>query len=252
MYIDSHCHITSLDVLKQDEVLNSPAKIACIDSSIDLRSSRQSVLLSQQHPFVYTSLGFHPFSAKQFANNTIAEYQELLDNDTSKRIVAVGEIGLDCKADFFDEQVVVLRQFIQLAAKNDLPIFIHNRMEGGRIFEILNEFYRSYDKIIFHCFSYDVFFLEKILARNGYVSFSLNVLRNSKKLTESLKNCPIENILLETDSPYMKIGSDFSTPLDIVKVYDFVSEKKNIEIELFKKAIFQNAKKVLKIQETAA
>lgn len=247
MLIDTHCHFNSLSRNLKDELLSQGlGNYSLIDSSIDRASSSASVSFSKQYDFVYTSLGFHPFCAKKFTLDILAEYKKLIEEN--RKIVSIGEIGLDYKADSaLEEQEDVLRHFIQLARANNLPVVIHNRLNNFRVINILDEFYQNYENVVFHCFSYSGEFLEKILERGGFVSFSLNVLRKNKEITSSLKRCPLENMLLETDSPYMKIKGNSSTPLDIDKVYAFSAFVKEIEQKELEKIVLSNAKRVFSL-----
>lgn len=244
MLIDTHCHFNSLSRNLREELLSQGlGNYSLIDSGIDRASSLASVSFSKQYDFIYTSLGFHPFCAKKFRLEILAEYEKLIEEN--KRIVSIGEIGLDYKADSaLEEQEDVLRHFIQLARTNNLPVVIHNRLNNFRVIDILDEFYQNYENVVFHCFSYSGEFLEKILKRGGFVSFSLNVLRKNKEITSSLKRCPLENMLLETDSPYMKIKGNSSTPLDIDKVYSQVASIKGIEQKQLEGTVFSNAQRL--------
>lgn len=247
MLIDSHCHINALDKDKQDAVITG-GSTGCIfvDSSIDLKNSKLSLELSAKHENIYSALGFHPFCVKEYNSQTIDDYQSLISNN--KKIVAVGEIGLDFKADSSPlEQESVFKEFIKLAKKNDLAIMIHNRSKSMRILDVIDDFYSSYEKVIFHCFSYSTDFLDRIIDKKGFVSFSLNILRKNKDIIASLKRCPLESILLETDSPYMRIDNRLSTPLDIGEVYKFSAEIKEIEQSKLEEVIYSNVERVLNI-----
>jgi TatD DNase family protein len=248
MFIDSHCHINSLSPFQIQEVTGAAGSAyAFVDSSIDLASSRKSLELSAQYPFVYSALGFHPFSVAQFDDATVARYQQLITEN--KKIIAVGEIGLDAQADSPDKQERVLKEFINLAINNGLPVEIHNRTEGMRIFDILDEFYHSYETIVFHCFSYQVEALKKIADRGGFASFSLNILRKKSDLLSSLKSCPRDNLLLETDSPYMKINRMPSSPLNIKEVYEFAANIRGVSVGDLQNSVINNSRRVFKILE---
>ncbi|MFH1772264.1 MAG: TatD family hydrolase [Candidatus Omnitrophota bacterium] len=246
MIIDSHCHITSLPAAIREKVLEAlKGRFCLIDSSIDLESCAASLKLSENNRFVYSSLGFHPFSAEKFNNDTISVYEKLIES--SPKVVSIGEVGLDFKAGAsLKQQEEILEAFIRLAVKLNLPLVIHNRLGSRHILDILKGFYDSFEKVVFHCFSYPLEFLEKIIEKNGYVSFSLNILRGNEELLASLKACPVKNMLLETDSPYMRIGKRTSTPDDITEVYSFASEVKGIGLTELEDEVFSNAKKVYK------
>jgi TatD DNase family protein len=246
MFIDSHCHLTSLNRNRRQEVLQEAAQgYRLIDSSIDPNSSLASIALSDHFPFVYTALGFHPFSCDIFSQEIISTYQTLIDEH--KGIIAIGEVGLDYKASLgVSVQEDVFSRFIRLAKGRNLPLCIHNRFEGTYVLDILDKFYSNYETVVFHCFSYGVDFLKRIVEGGGNVSFSLNVLRAKEDLRLALLECPLENMLLETDSPYMKIKGQESTPLDIERVYNYVSEIKNISLDELKMGILKNSERIFK------
>ncbi len=230
MLIDAHCHINSLSGIKTNQVVSqgSSGRIF-VDVSIDYETSLKSISLSKEYNFIYSSLGFHPFSAASFDEGTVSKYRELIKNN--KAIVAIGEVGLDRYAEIdYDSQIVILSQFLELSKEFDLPIVVHNRYSDDSIFNVLDEYLPDYKKVIFHCFSQDKDFLAKILKKKGYASFSLNILRAKKTIIGALKEVPPESILLETDSPYMKIKGNYSSPLDIDAVYDFVAKERNISL----------------------
>ena len=247
MFVDSHCHLNSLTQNKIDTITESCLDdFYFVDSSIDLKSSKVSIDISSQYSSIFTSLGFHPFSVNEFSSETISKYQEIINKN--KKIVAIGEIGLDNKANIIvEDQENVFIDFIKLAQENNLSIVIHNRFEGDKILDILDNLYSNYERVIFHCFSYSTDLLDKIIERGAFVSFSLNILRKNKSIIASLKKCPLNRILLETDSPYMKIRNEPSTPLDIRDVYSFASLVKDIEKTELEKAVFLNAKKVFSL-----
>lgn len=212
-----------------------------IDSSIDLDSSLASLELSGKTGFVYSALGFHPFSGENFSPAIIDEYSKLIDSN--RKVVAIGEIGLDFKAGIsLKEQEDILAAFLKLAKSKDLPVIIHNRRQDEKILDVLDRYFTSYSKVILHCFSYGEDFLAKVVERGGFVSFSLNILRKKGKVIRALKHCPRDNLLLETDSPYMRIEGEPSTPRDISQTYSVAAEVKNIDRQDLEAIISANAK----------
>lgn len=247
MLIDSHCHLNSLSAGSRESILSSPlcAKLICIDSGIDDRAVQMSVSLFNNYPFIYTAAGFHPFSALNFNSDTISRYEALVEEN--KKIVAIGEVGLDNSAEVsLDVQEKILRDFIRLSCKKNLPVVLHNRMPDLRILTVLDDFFSSYERVVFHCFSYGEEVLDKLLEKGGMISFSLNILRNKEDIISSLKKCPLEHLLLETDSPYMRIKGAASTPLDVEKVYRLAAEVKGVTADNLEAAIYANAKKIFR------
>lgn len=240
MLIDVHCHLTALTPEIQKTVLAATERTYLfIDSSINYSTTLSSVALSKEHAFIYSSIGFHPFCIREFNQGLIAQYRKIITDNT--KVVSIGEIGLDYKADAPQrEQEKIFREFLTLVCACNLPVVIHNRLDRPDILAILDEAFPLYEKVVFHCFSYSKTLLAEILKRGGFVSFSLNVLRKNKELLDSLKACPLESMLLETDSPYMKLNNRLSTPLDIHEVYAFVASIKNIEAKELERIMYEN------------
>jgi len=244
MLVDSHCHLNSLSKITREDIISSSGNGYCfIDSSIDLNSSKISLDISSQSDFVYSALGFHPFSGKSFSQSLVKEYEKLIDSN--KKIVAIGEIGLDYKAESSIEiQEDILSAFIELAKGKNLPVMIHNRWQDNKILDILDKFYSDYSKVVFHCFSFGPDLLSKIIEKGGFVSFSLNILRKKEEITQSLVKCPMNNLIFETDSPYMRLSGKPSTPLDIDKTYKAAAEIKGISEEELEGAVSLNIEKL--------
>ncbi len=256
MLVDAHCHFNSLPnnirIKVADWFRASGNKL--VDSSIDFKTSQESIRLSKKYSFLYNSLGFHPFSCGDFSFDLYNEYKSILEKEN--KIVAIGEIGLDYKAKApLARQEEVLRKWLGLAKEKGLTALIHHRLNKDswsdslslgrpRILTILDDYFGDYRQVVFHCFSYSFDFLKQIIDKGGVASFSLNILRNNKKIIDSLKKCPVDNLILETDSPYMKVKANPSSPLDIKSVYSYVSELKNISQEKLKDKVLANAERI--------
>lgn len=247
MLIDSHCHFNSLSKAKREEIVSSKPDVLLIDSSIDVNSSLASVYLSREYDFIYSSLGFHPFCANDFSDEVLTRYRKLIDD--GEKIVSIGEVGLDYKADVsLDKQKLVFASFLELAKEKGLPVIIHNRIDPANpssfdVLEIIDRYFGDYKRIIFHCFSYSAQFLTKIAEKGAFISFSLNILRNKTDIIESLRACPLDSLLLETDSPYMRIKGESSTPLDIDKVYSHAADIRALGRDELKEMVLSNARR---------
>ncbi len=244
MWIDAHCHLYQLNpALKKETLSLSSDDFIFINSSINYSTSLFCLDLSKRYPFIYSALGFHPFSAEEFSFSTLEDYRKLIEEN--KKVIALGEIGLDCKAPTpLEKQQEILRYFLELALQLDLVVVVHNRSASLKILEILGSAFSSYERIIFHCFSEDVSFLKMVLDRGGFISFSPNIFRKKQSLLEALRYCPLQNLLLETDSPYMKIQDRLCSPLDIKMVYSFVAGMKNIPEEQLQENILYNVRRL--------
>lgn len=244
MLIDTHCHLNSLDAPTiADVLLEAKHNYIFIDVSIDSASSKQSLAVSAKNDCVFSSLGFHALSDEKFSREVIDGYKRRIQGN--EKVVAIGEIGLDYKSKrLVDEQEEIFIEMLALAKELDLPVAIHNRWHNNRVFEILDAHYAQYDKVIFHCFSQDKEFLDHIVQRKSFASFSLNIFREKKAILSALDSIPMDNLLLETDSPYMRYEGRTSLPLDIEKVYAFVAKRKNISLGELQEALVKNVSRI--------
>ncbi|MFO8053197.1 MAG: TatD family hydrolase [Candidatus Omnitrophota bacterium] len=258
MLVDSHCHLNSLPKEKSKDVVEwfNTKGNKLIDSSIDLETSQDSIYLSSQHSFIYNSLGFHPFNYYNFSDRLYKKYKKIIEENN--KIVALGEVGLDYKANLsLSQQEAIFKKWLILAKETGLTVLIHYRLDNHNwhssnhlnkpmILTILDDFFSDYKTIVFHCFSYSHSFLAQIVEKGGFVSFSLNLLRGNKRIINSLQKCPVNNLLLETDSPYMKIKGKLSTPKNIESVYSYVSKLKGISRGELEERVFYNAKRAFR------
>lgn len=204
---DSHAH---LDDRRFDEDREDVIKVA-LDSGVrklinvgaDIKSSRSTVLLAEEHDFIYASVGVHPHSA--------AEYDQSAESELSKmaklqKVVAIGEVGLDYHYDISprDLQKTAFVKQLQLAASEDLPVIIHNREAHQDCFDILKQEKNEKQRGVFHCYSGSAEMVKDVISLGFYVSFAgVITFKNAKKAVQALKKVPLERLLFETDCPYL-------------------------------------------------
>lgn len=220
MIIDTHCHLDFKDFdPDRDEVIER-AKKAGVERIINVGSSiegtRRAVELAGRYDTVYATLGIHPHEAKTVTDKAMAELRALAKE---KRVVAVGEVGLDYYRPVplapsglgyrtgnlspKELQIEAFRKFIGLALELDLPLIIHSREAGDEVLSILKG-YKQPIRGVMHCFSGDDAFLEKCLDIGLYVSFTCNLtFKNANALRQTAGRVPTERLLLETDAPFL-------------------------------------------------
>ncbi|HOA33735.1 MAG TPA: TatD family hydrolase [Clostridiales bacterium] len=201
---DSHAHYDDAKFDEdRDELISSlPSKgiIGVINCGADLKSSAQSVKLSEKYDYIYAAVGVHPHEAKDFGDDTLNELRRLAAN---KKVVAIGEIGLDYYYDFSprEKQIEVFEKQLILAAELNLPVIIHNRDAHEDTLNILK---KHRPKGVLHCFSgsaetaREIVKLGMFIGLGGAVTF-----KNAKKPLEVAATVPDEFLLIETDAPYM-------------------------------------------------
>ena len=173
-----------------------------LDPGCDLESSRRAAELAEKYPHVYAAVGWHPENCAPY---TEASLDALRQWAQSPKVVAIGEIGLDY---YWEQnpprewQQKVLRDQLALARELDLPVIIHDRDAHADSLAIVQEFPTV--RGVFHCFSGSVEMARELLKRGWYLGFDGPVTyKNAHKTVEVALDCPLERMLLETDSPYM-------------------------------------------------
>lgn len=205
MYFDTHAHYDD-KAFDEDRFpllsrLNDEGVDYIIDPGCELDSSRAAIALAERFDFVYAAVGFHPEEWERFSEE---DFQKIAKLAVHPKCVAIGEIGLDYywDAGHKQEQKDLFRCQIELAMGLDKPVIVHDREAHGDCMEIV----RDYPGLrgVFHCYSGSAEMAEELLRRGWYLGFDGPITyKNARKAREVLECCPLERILIETDSPYL-------------------------------------------------
>lgn len=242
MIIDTHCHVIDLEYDNIDEIINRFKDNIMIISGYDSISNRNVVDIVKKYKNVYGTLGFHPSEVDKFSEE---EFNYIKNNINNSKIVGIGEIGLDYHYGSNDKekQIKMFKSLLDLAQSENISVVIHTRNAAQDTMNILKNYKLNVD---IHCFGYSLEIAKECIKR-GYRLGIGGVLtfKNSKKLVEIVSNIPIENILLETDSPYLTpepFRGKKNEPFYLSYVIDKISEIKKISIDEVKKITTKNAK----------
>lgn len=207
MLIDTHTHLDDARYNDDREAMIARAREAGVEAFVtigcDLTTSRSAVLLADQHPCIYASIGVHPHEVKHINDGWYDEFRRLARN---KKVVAYGEIGLDYHYNHSSpkDQRERFREQIHLARELQLPVIIHTREAQEDTVKILKEERASDVGGVFHCFSGDAWLAKDALDLGFYLSFSgILTFQNATMLREIAKNTPLDRVLIETDCPYL-------------------------------------------------
>jgi len=207
MFVDTHAHLFDNNYKNNIDDVIKRAKESGVDYIIvpgtDLTTSFQAVELAKKYDIIYAAVGIHPHETANFETEQLNDLEKLIDNP---KIIAIGEIGLDYYYDFSpkENQIYAFEKQIELAIKKNLPIIIHNRQASEDIFKSLEKFGNDKPKAQFHCFSGELTEAKKIVEMRNYISFTGNITyKKADTLREVASFISIEDLLLETDSPYM-------------------------------------------------
>lgn len=203
MYIDTHCHLQKKYYDNIEKVIDNNRK-AGIDSIIvsgcEIDEIKEIVEYAKNYRDIYLTLGFHPEYADSITDIDISWLKEIIKNN--KKVIGIGEIGLDYyySKENKDKQIVLFRKMLELASALNLPVVIHSRNATLDTINILKEYNL---KGIIHCFSGSLETAKEYIKMGYYLGIGGVVTFKNSNLRDTLKEISLNNIVLETDSPYL-------------------------------------------------
>lgn len=203
MYIDTHCHLQKKYYDNIEKVIDNNRK-AGIDSIIvsgcEIDEIKEVVEYAKNYRDIYLTLGFHPEYADSITDIDISWLKEIIKNN--KKVIGIGEIGLDYyySKENKDKQIVLFRKMLELASALNLPVVIHSRNATLDTINILKEYNL---KGIIHCFSGSLETAKEYIKMGYYLGIGGVVTFKNSNLRDTLKEISLNNIVLETDSPYL-------------------------------------------------
>ncbi|HET55759.1 MAG TPA: YchF/TatD family DNA exonuclease [Ignavibacteria bacterium] len=254
MYIDTHAHLFYPNFNGELDQIIERAQNAGVDAILvpgtDIPTSIQAIELSKQYEMIYTAVGVHPHETKEWNDDLINQIETLAKN---KKVVAIGEIGLDYYYDFSPREIQLkaFRAQIELALKLDLPVIIHNRDSNDDIMQIIREYADTSLRAQFHCFAGSEQDAKELIGMDHFISFPGNVtFKKADNIRRILKSIPPEYLLLETDSPFMTpvpYRGKRNEPSYIPIIADTISEIHNVSLDELAKITSYNTYKLFGI-----
>jgi len=251
--IDTHCHLTFEQLADDIENVLERSKAADVTGWItigtDTEHNRKAVELAGRFENMYAAVGIHPHDAKDVTSRTIAELKELAGN---KKVVAIGETGLDFHYNF-SEQPAQRRAFaaqLQIAQELNLPVIIHCREAFEETMDILGQFLRLNGRlngVVFHCFGGTTEQARIVLDYGFHISFTgVVTFRNAETTRRAAKMVPVERLMLETDCPYMSPEpmrkQKINEPALMIHTARFLAELKEMDLTDFTDAVTATSK----------
>lgn len=238
MFVDTHAHLFYQNFIDDIDEVVERAELQGVKNiiipSTDLKTADQTIELCEKYEGVYGAVGIHPHDTKDFEDSLLPRIQELAAH---KKIVAIGEIGLDYYYDFSppEKQIQAFKSQIELAIELNLPVIIHNRDSDKDMMEIITEYCGSGLKAQFHCFNSSLNDAFEYIKMNHFISFTGNItFKNRSDVRSVLEKINLDNLLLETDSPFMTpvpFRGKRNEPAYVKYVADKISEIHKIPLE---------------------
>ncbi len=256
MFIDTHTHLFypnfEGDVDKVIERAIQSGVDYMIIPGTDLATSLQAIELAEKYDNIYAAVGVHPHDSKDWNDSLIEKLEYLAKN---KKVIAIGEIGLDYYYDFSPREIQIkaFESQIQLALKLNLPIIVHNREANDDIMNIARIYKDSGLRAQYHCFAGSIADARELVEMHHYISFpGIVTFKNAESVRKVLSRVAIENLLLETDSPFMTPvphRGERNEPAYIKLIAEKIAEVHHLTTEDVGKATTYNAHKLFGIGE---
>lgn len=255
MLIDTHCHLYDEKFVDTEKVIqraeeNGVSKIIC--AGCDIASCEKVIELANRYESVYACIGIYPEFAGCYSDGV---EEKLLQMSKNPKVVGIGEIGIDygyisatLEHDFSyykDIQKNVFLRQMALAKKLGLPAVIHARDCYGDAVTLLRENQDKISKGAFHCFTGSKELAKEIVKLGFYISVGgVSTFQNAKNVKAMVESVPLENIILETDSPYLSpspMRGKINEPAYVKYVAQNLAEIKNIDVKLVEKVTTESA-----------
>ncbi|WP_448664518.1 TatD family hydrolase [Sphingomonas sp. CJ20] len=205
---DSHCHLIYKGLGEQQPEVLARARDAGVVAMLNI-STRESewdavIAVAEREPDVWASVGIHPHEAD---THTHVDTAKLVDRARHRRVVGIGESGLDYYYDHSDRdrQRESFRAHLAAARETQLPIIVHTRDAEADTAEILrDEMGKGAFPGVIHCFTASDAFADIALDLGFYISISgIVTFKNAQALQQTAARLPIERLLIETDAPFL-------------------------------------------------
>lgn len=249
--IDTHCHLYPSEMQNAEEIIKECANnnISVILNGVDIASNNEILELSKKYDNVYAAIGLNYDQVDTFTDDDLVLLEEQIKNN---KIVALGEIGIDYHwtKENSNKQIYFFKKQLELAKKYDLPVIVHAREASQEVFDIIKD--SGVRKGSMHCYSGSLELAKEYIKLGFYIGIDGPITyTNNKKGIDIITNIPVENLLLETDSPYLSPESkkgEVNTPLNLTEIASKVSEVKNIPVEEILEITYNNANKLFDLE----
>ena len=246
MLFDTHVHLNDPEFPDYKKVIED-ARNNNVNTMLvvgyDLESSKKAVQLANEYPFIYASVGIHPSEANKDYDKDLIELEKLI----TKKVVAIGEIGLDYHYEEInkDKQKELFILQLKLAKKYNLPISIHSRDACNDTFTILKEYKECYKKGVMHCYAYSLEMAYEFIKLGLYLGIGgVVTYKNAKEVKRVVENIELKYIVLETDCPYLTpvpFRGKRNEPRFVNYVANEITLIKKIDIVTTEKETYKNA-----------
>ncbi|HSX03381.1 MAG TPA: TatD family hydrolase [Rhabdochlamydiaceae bacterium] len=246
MFIDTHAHLTSEQLLPQADELISHAQAVGVQKIVNIctdeASLSEGLKLQKRYPGIYNTAATTPHDVELEGESFFPIVRKAAEK---KQLVALGETGLDYHYQHSPKalQQDFLSRYFELATETELPLIFHCREAFGDLFAMADAEYKG--GAVLHCFTGTLPEARSVLDRGWYLSFSgIITFKKSDQLREVVKFTPLDRIFIETDAPYLapqsKRGKS-NEPAYIVEIYEMIAALKETDLKTVAMQTLKNA-----------
>jgi len=256
MIFDTHAHYDD-DAFDEDrdtllgEIFSSG--ICCItDVGASVKSSKSAVALSKKWQQIYAAVGVHPDSTADMTEEDIETLRSLAQE---KKVVAIGEIGLDYYWDNSPREVQKkwFERQLALAREVDLPVIIHSREAAKDTMDIMREAAKAGNTGVIHCYSYAAPMAKEYISMGFFIGIGgVLTFKNARVIKEVASEIPLSSIVLETDSPYLApvpYRGKRNNSMYLKEVVKQLAQIKQVSEEIVITTTLANAKRLYRLEE---
>ncbi|MBD66467.1 MAG: hydrolase TatD [Halobacteriovoraceae bacterium] len=246
--LETHCHLDYLKAKSLEDILDDSQKAGVekfLTIGVEPDNFDAVFELSQKYPKIYFTQGIHPHDAKLATEDA---FQVIRKRSSESKMLAVGEIGLDYYYDNSprEKQIEVFKEQLQIAIEVDKPVVIHTRDADEDTIEILSEYApKMKRKGVIHSFTAGAELAQLAIDLGFYLGFNgIITFKKAENVRDIVRLCPLEKILLETDSPFLTPvphrGKE-NNPSYLPHILEKVAEIKNIAPREVEEQCYQNS-----------
>lgn len=250
--VDTHCHL-QMKTFRKDmkKVVDNARKAgvkAIINVGFDVKSSEEAVNLSEKYPCMYAAVGIHPHDAKTYDGTTLKMIDDFL---REKKVVAIGEIGLDYYRNLSPKSVQkqVFSEQLAFARERAFPVILHIRDAYGEVLSMLEE--QSPERALLHCFSGTAADAKRALKLGYYISFGGSITYGGGRINNTAREIPLSSMMIETDAPFLPPlphRGKRNEPAFIRHTAERLAEIKDESVQMIARITTENASSFFKVK----
>jgi len=249
MFTDSHCHLYDEYYNNLDNIIkisNDNLVNRFINNGCDASSNKEVLEKISKYDNMYGTLGIHPEYVDKY---TKEDLEFIKDNLSNKKIIAIGEIGLDYyhTKENRKEQIELFERQLKIAEDNNIPVIVHSR---EATLDTLTTLKKYKVKGLIHSFSGSLETAKEYIKMGFLIGVNGVITFKNANVKEIIKELPVESLVFETDSPYLTpvpFRGKQNNPSHIIDIAKFVCELKDISINELSKITNENLNRIFSI-----